>query len=241
MVDYARIYEASQKAVFSSPAQKEKFYGLKHWLSEHEYYELHRAPLTPTTMKIDINSFKKEIVDFENNFMPWGNKNLNLPRSGVPLVNQDGILGKENDPANGSLYDWNEQNPETPLYETDFLTPTPLMSLPSLQPLDALHGHWCRSSILKWRSGAEFRPHIDTVFPTPWLKLWGTTDSENLRLQFYSRNGERLDAGQIENGRIYLIDSSLVHAAQCTSGALYHFFLSALPTAARLMNGITDA
>lgn len=193
-------------------------------LDEYEYKNIHRSPLMPLDLKIDCELFQEEIKRFDNNFKQWGNRYTDLPRYGLPLVNETGTLDNTVDPTIGSLTHWNEDHPDAPVMETDFTMPTEAMYIKSLQPLRIFNKHWTRSGILKWENGAEFKPHIDTTFPALWFRLWGTTDPSTIKLGF-ERNGQFEYETGIEAGRIYLIDTSLVHIARAT-GLNYQFFLS---------------
>ena len=202
-------------------------------VSTEDYLKLHTSPLTALNLKIDCEYFEREIAAYNSYFYQWGTQFADLPRYGLALVNQDGVL-KANDPINGSLYEWNSKFPDKPLLETDCRTPTNVMSMQSLNPLRVFDGHWCRSNIFKWEAGAKFMPHIDTVVPSPWIRLWGTTDASTTQVNFYNEKGP-IDVGPIESGRIYVIDTSLVHDASAT-GLVYQFFLSVLPSSYQQLN-----
>jgi hypothetical protein len=192
------------------------------YLEEDKFRTIHPTPLQPLDIKIDCNQFVKEIEKFE--FKRWGNRYLELPRYGLPLVNSNGSMDNTIEPTVGSLSHWNEDFPEMPHMETDFTVATPAMRIPSLSPLREFDGHWTRSNILKWGAGGEFKPHIDTTFPALWFRLWGTTDPSTVELGFLN-NGEFDIVKDIEPGRLYLIDTSIIHVARAT-GLNYQFFLS---------------
>jgi hypothetical protein len=100
------------------------------------------------------------------------------------------------------------------------------MQINSLRPLETFKNYWFRSNILKWQAGAEFKPHIDTILPSPWLRLWGTTNAENLEIRYWDTDENQMRSVQnVESGRIYLIDTSCVHDA-VGHGDSYQFFLS---------------
>jgi hypothetical protein len=200
------------------------------------YKKLHPAPLTPTNIVVNPEKFCFEISNWEHAFEPWGKDHAHLPRYGVALVNQTGILRK-NDPINGSLTEWNKNNPTSPLLETDCLAPTVIMELPSLQPLSMFSGHWCRSNILKWHIDAKFLPHIDAVIPSPWIRLWASMSPE-LVLRFYNPSTEELESITFEPGRVYIIDTSLIHDAYATGDNVYQLFLSVLPSAVPLVSSV---
>ena len=235
-VDEEKIINDTLNVFFTSEIQKQKYNSIQDFVSEDNYRKLHKSPLIPLDIKIDIELFEKELFKFEEFFEQWGNQHLHLPRKGLALVNQDGIL-KSNDPVNGSLYEWNVNHPNNPLLETDCIVPTKVLDIDSLRPLRALDSHWCRSNILIWEKGAEFLPHIDTIVPSPWIRLWGTT-SNSIKLRFSNKN-KLEDYGDVEPGRIYIIDTSLVHDARCTDKKAAQFFLSVLPSAYDILTNLS--
>jgi hypothetical protein len=194
-------------------------------VSEVDYKRLHPNPLTPLDIKIDPEQFNKEITQYDSVFEQWGNDHTHLPRFGAALVNRDGELSK-NDPTNGSLMAWNKVHPTQPLLETDCCSLTAIMDLPSLQPLRVLDGHWCRSNILKWHKDAMFVPHIDTIVPSMWIRLWASMSSD-LVVRF-AKDGELVPV-EFEAGRVYIVDTSLVHDAYATNNAVHQLFLSVVP------------
>lgn len=187
------------------------------------YQLLHPEFLNPTKIKIDCDLFLEEIKQYDSYFEQWGKLHTHLPRYGLALVNQNGLLNK-NDVINGSLYQYNESNPNNPIFETDCIDPTEVMNLSSLQPLKVLSGYWTRSNIFKWEDTAKFMPHIDAFLPTPWLRLWGTTDPDSVEVNYFQDTFKTCE--NVERGRIYLIDTSLVHDAKCLGNTNYQFFLS---------------
>lgn len=231
-VNEQQIIKDTKSAFFSSAIQKQKYNSIDKFVTEEQYKELHTNFLVPLDIKIDVDFFTQEIQKYNMYFEQWGKQHQDLPRYGLALVNQRGTL-ITGDPINGSLYEWNVNNPSDPILETDCCSPTPVMSLESLNPLSLFDGHWCRSNIILFKDCAEFKPHIDTLIPSPWIRLWGTT-SNSIKLRF-SRNNQLLDYGDVEPGRIYLIDTSLVHDARCNGEDGYQFFLSVLPSAYQLV------
>lgn len=211
-------------SVFSqSEIQRTKLNSLPK-ISTEDYYNLHDGFLTPLDIKIDVEQFLTEIKLYDSEFVQWGKRYSHLPRLGAALVNTDGLLKGSQDPINGSLYEYNENNPDNPIFETDCTIHTELMNLPSLKPLSVLNGHYVRSNIFKWQDTAMFAPHIDSVVPSPWVRLWGTTDPSTVTVNYF--DGENyVSCDNIEKGRIYLIDTSLVHAAN-SIGLNYQFFLA---------------
>jgi hypothetical protein len=237
IIDTEKIIQDTLKVFNKSSEQKKKFNSLKSYVFSEDYCKLHQQFLTPTSIKIDCDLFKKEIQQYSEYFEQWGNQHTHLPRYGLALVNQDGVL-KNKDPINRSLYEWNNLYPNDPIIETDCLYPTSVMDLKSLEPLKQLDGHWCRSNILKWNSQAEFKPHIDAVIPTPWVRLWGTTDANNLDIRYDNGNNELVRVEGVESGRIYIIDTTVVHDAFSRGDNVYQFFLSVLPSAINILKEI---
>jgi len=235
-VDSNKIIQETKNVFFSSEQQKEKYNLIDKFISEEEYKGIHTDPLVSLDLKIDLELFANEISQYHNWFEQWGNEHTDLPRQGLALVNQFGHL-QTNDPINGSLYEWNKLNPEQPILETDCKRPTEVMWIESLEPLKIFKDHWCRSNILLWDKGAEFKPHIDTLIPSPWLRLWGTT-SNDVKLRF-CLNNEMIEHPDVEPGRLYLIDTSLVHDAKCYGNPTLQFFLSVLPSALDLIKSLS--
>ena len=209
------------------------------FVEDEDYKRLHPFPLTATSLWIDPEEFKNEITDWEYVFEQWGKDHTHLPRYGAALVNQHGTLLKH-DPVNGSLMAWNRDNPDNPLVETDCRIPTALMDMLSLQSLDIFKGHWCRSNILKWDCDAKFLPHIDTVVPSPWIRLWASMNPE-LIIRFYNPMTGELESVNFEPGRVYVIDTSLVHDAYAVSDNIYQLFLSVNPSAVSLVDLVIES
>lgn len=203
-------------------------------ISETDYYKLHTDFLVPTSIKIDTELFVDQVKEFK--FQQWGKNHTHLPRYGLALVNKSGEL-IEDDPINGSLMTWNKDHPNDPIIETDCLKPTTVMNISSLNPLRIFDGYWTRSNILKWNNGAMFLPHIDTVVPSMWLRLWMST--EGLTVRYYDETLEELKEIEYEPGRVYLIDTSKIHDAYTTNDNVYQLFLSVLTTADYLISSVT--
>lgn len=237
MLNVEQIIAETKEVFFKTNTQRSKFQNITDFISESAYFNLHRNFLTPLKLKIDIETFSSEIVQYLDYFEQWGTRHTHLPRLGLALVNQDGKL-KRNDPINGSLYEWNEKHPLDPLLEIDCKNPTEVMNLNSLKPLEILNGHWCRSNILKWSQGAEFKPHIDTLIPSAWFRLWGVDRPKNINLKFWNPQKQEMEIVEnIEPGRLYLIDTSIVHDAYAIND-VYQFFLSTLPSSVNMMEDL---
>lgn len=219
MIDREKIINDTI-AVFKN--SKERLSNIR-GLEKEKYRKLHYQPLVPLNIKIDPYQFHQEIIEYDYAFEQWGKDHTHLSRYGAALVNRTGTIHKD-DPINGSLTEWNSKNPQIPIIETDCTVPTEILDLPSLSPLRILDGYWCRSNILKWNEGAKFLPHIDTILPAPWIRLWATTCSDNILVKFYIDND--IVTPNIESGRVYLIDTSIVHEAECLYNTNYQLFLS---------------
>lgn len=202
-------------------------------ICEKDYINLHKNFLVPTSIVIDTKLLKKEVQHY--NFQQWGKNHTHLPRYGLALVNKTGEL-IDDDPINGSLMTWNKEYPNNPLIETDCLKPTPVMNMSCLKPLQIFNGYWTRSNILKWNTGAKFLPHIDTVIPSMWLRLWMSTEGTVIR--YCEKNSDELITINYEPGRVYLIDTSLIHDAYATQDNVYQLFLSVLTTACSVISSV---
>lgn len=232
-IDSQKIIADTHHSFTTSSAQQRKFNDLD-FIDETDYKLIHKNFLTPTSITINIDKFLDDISNYSQHFYQWGNNHSELPRYGLALVNQDGIL-KSNDPINGSLHEWNKNFPDDPIIETDCCILTEVMQIESLQPLKVFDGHWCRSNVLKWNSGAHFKPHIDTVLPSPWLRFWGTTNTAMFDINYDNGSGQLTKFTNIEAGRIYVIDTSMVHDAVSHADNVYQFFLSVKPSAINIL------
>jgi len=220
-------------AAFKNSGADKLYMNCKNLVSVEDYKSLHNGPLTPLNIKIDVDQFNEEIIKWNHVFEQWGKDHTHLPRFGAALVNRDGTLLK-NDPTNGSLMAWNKEHATSPLLETDCCTPTVLMSLPSRSALDVLKGYWCRSNILKWDNGALFVPHIDTIVHSMWIRLWACMDP-GLVVRFNNSTTGELESVDFEPGRVYIVDTSIVHDAYSVNDNVYQLFLSTLPTANNIL------
>lgn len=239
IVDAEKIIQDTKDVFFKSDIQKNKFSKIKDFVDEDSYKQIHKEFLTPLKIDIDIDLFLTEIEKYSMYFEQWGTGYTELPRYGLALVNQDGKL-KRQDPINGSLYEWNHNNPENPIVEIDCKVPTEVLFLESLKPIRIFDGHWTRSNILKWHSSAEFKPHIDTLIPSPWLRLWATSNKD-IVLEYYDDDKKTMvSINDIIEGKLYLIDTSKVHYARSNNENLYQLFLSVSPSAYGLIKELLD-
>jgi hypothetical protein len=204
-------------------------------VSELDYKKLHTKPLVATNITIDTVQLAKDVEPYV--FQQWGDTHEYLPRYGLALVNQSGQL-IDNDPINGSLVAWNKRNPDKPLLETDCTIPTEVLAIPALKPLKVLQGFWCRSNVLKWNKGGLFTPHIDTCLPSPWLRLWMA--SEGVVLRFYNEDTGYLVPIEYEPGRLYIIDTSIIHNANAIEDNVYQLFLSVNPDSYSILESLVS-
>lgn len=237
IIDPLRIVSETKEVFFKTEEQQKKYSEIKQFVSEEEYKVLHKQFLTPLDLQIDVDAFIKEIQQYDKFFEQWGTEYRHMPRFGLALINQNGVMTPK-DPINGSLYEWNKNNPDRPLLESDCRTPTKAMEMNSLKPLEIFKNYWYRSNILKWYQDAEFKPHIDTILPSPWLRLWGATDPSLIQLRYWSESlQEMVVVTDIQPGRIYLIDTSIVHDAK-SFGKVFQFFLSVNPICSKKIRAL---
>lgn len=178
------------------------------YISKNDYEKLHEYKLQPLSIKIDVDNFLSEIIKFDEYFRPWGDKYNDLPRYGLPLINENGKLNNEIEPACWPLDRYNfivkQKYEDTPenfiefynnvknnnidnlITELHFKNKTPALDIPSLTPLNDIKKYMTRSCILKWGKMANFKPHFDTWHPVKWLRLWGTTSPEKMYLRYLS-------------------------------------------------------
>jgi len=228
-------------------------------LTKKQYYNLHTANLVPLDIKINVDSFLLEIERYKDNFFRWGDRYKEYPRYAIPLINLNGKLDNDSEPACYPLDRWNflqtglEDNAENftdyvfnmshfekndILFETSFKEQTELMEFRSLKALEPIKEYMVRSCIFKWHSMGHLLPHFDTWHPTKWLRLWGTTDPEKMKIR-YKVSGEGfvenkltnkfekyIPEKNIEPGRLYLHDSLKWHDAFAFDDEVYQFFIA---------------
>ena len=207
-----------------------------------KYLQLHTAPVVATDIVIDPGEFESLMQQHQYAFRSWGEKKKHFPRYGLPLVNQNGSMYNNPEPVCYPLDEWLEPLAEQDwVFDRDFTQKTPVFEHSVFDPLKRFDDYWCRSCILRWDSEAFFYPHSDTWFPSPILRLWGTTDPDNVKFQFDrefrraptpgtvgSMEPDMVDwQGDIEPGRMYIVDTSLKHTARSQgTHPTYQFFLA---------------
>lgn len=211
-------------------------------LTEKDYIDFHPHVLQKTNMCFDINLFNTCMEKYSLAFKTWGREKQHMLRYGLPLVNENGSLLNNPDPVCYPLDEWNRDNPNDRLLDRDFTTQTEVLSQPAFDILSPVKQYMLRSAILRWDEESFFWPHVDTWFPSPIVRLWGTTDPANVKIQFDKqrrradkpRNVGKMNPDvedfndfEIEPGRLYVIDTSIIHAARtCTNKIGYQFFIA---------------
>lgn len=210
-----------------------------------EYAALHPTVMQPTNIVIDVDKFEETMIKYHYAFRSWGRKKQHMPRYGLPLVNENGSLYNNPEITCYPLDEWNRPNGdliEDPVYDRDFTVPTPVLSEPCFDPLNDLKQYMLRSCILRWDQETAFFPHVDTWFPSPILRLWGTNNPDLARIQF-DREQRRCELPAmvpsmdpdiidyppelVEPGRLYVIDTSIIHAARTVDDEIgYQFFIA---------------
>lgn len=190
------------------------------------YDELHKEFLVPLDLWIDGEQ------EFKNNsdlFYVWGDNRPELKtRKGMALVNLDGKNNPE-DISIGPLDHHNKKYDEGLVdecyLECHFTQPTPQLNgaCKELKQFDL-----GRSSILWWQAGDNFVPHVDIRLPTVNLRLWGCSNSGNIRLRSGPNPNDLVEASY-ESKRLYLIDTSIIHDAYAYD-EVYQYFIALLPT-----------
>ena len=140
----------------------------------------------------------------------------------------------------------------TMVNETDFTFKTEVMNISSLKVLKPIEKYMIRSCILKFHTLAHFKPHVDTwKEKSSWLRLWGTTHPDSVKLRYKSDEGEKLvwndikkeyesyiPIENIEAGRLYLHDSSIWHDAMSFEDNTYQFFIALSPNAFQTLGAL---
>lgn len=209
-------------------------------IATEKYLELHASPVIPTDLYIDLEQFDRAMEKYKYSFRRWGQRHLEHQRYGLPLVNLNGELYNNPEVVCYPLDQWNAELPDDQrVNDHTFTTPTEVLSHPAFDCLNDLKPYILRSCILKWMAGSFFYPHTDTKMPSKILRFWGTNDPENVKLRFDKDNTrcnprdisgatyELADLDiEIEAGRLYLIDTSIIHDARSFADNTYQFFLA---------------
>jgi hypothetical protein len=206
-------------------------------IDKNIYFDIHRQPLTPLDIKVDVTQLCNDMNEYRYAFRRWGLKHLKYPRFGAPLVNENGEMFNNPEPVCFPLDQWYEMMGDKDTYEDTYYTePTELLDAKCFDPLNHIKSYMVRSCILKWNDTGHFKPHIDTGIPTNTIRLWGTNDPENMILRF-DKNNKRSNSihfsdfdltpfENIEAGRLYIIDTNIIHDAAATGDNVYQFFIA---------------
>ena len=192
-------------------------------LSYEEFKEINDDLIVPLDIKIDLDQFRKEIESYRSYFKQWGKKRTQYPRYGLSLVNLDGRIDQDVDPACYPLDQWWQEHPNEFLWDHDFNTPTEVLSLPCFDVLNPIKEYMVRSNLLLWNSTGHFVPHIDMKKEyITHFRLWGiSTDETGYSLKY----GDNFIHGW-EPGRLYLIDTIEEHSAYALDDDVFTFFLA---------------
>lgn len=211
-------------------------------LPTDKYIEFHPTELQKTSMKFDVTAFHDIMKTYSLAFKTWGREKQHMQRYGLPLVNQNGNLLNNPEPVCFPLDEWNRNNPYDKLQDIDFTTPTEVLNHSVFDILDPIKKHMVRSAILRWDAETFFWPHTDTVLPSSIVRLWGTLNPDNVKIQFdkdrrrselpkdvpsMKPQVEDFTEFEIEAGRLYVIDTNIIHAAKsCSDKISYQFFIA---------------
>jgi len=212
---YDPEYEEHRKRALNRPRLENK-----------KYRNIHTKNLVPLPIVIDCDLFENEIFLYDNDFEQFGNTHTELQRYSIGLTDLDIPIDSTPSPVNWPMDTWIVQHPDQSLLDTDFKNANNIMrSLKSLDPMKIFYNHLARCCILKWNTGAHFKPHIDVKLPAPNLRIWGTNDPENNHFCFW--DGSKYVAEKnVEKGRLYLADTSKYHHAYSTDDYVYTFFFA---------------
>lgn len=202
------------------------------------YSHFHPTNFQPLDLKIDIPLFERQMEEYSLAFREWGGPRKNIGRYGLPLLNQNGSLHNNPEPACYPLDQWNKENPDNKLWYPLMAEPTEVLSLSCFDPLEPIKEYMLRSCILKWNTGANFVPHTDQTLPSDVIRLWGTNDPKNMSLRF-DKSGKYVhpfdvskteyeleEVKDVEAGRLYLIDTCIIHDATASADNVYQFFIA---------------
>ena len=235
-------------------------------MNQEEYYKLHKQNLSPLKFKFDVDLFESQIAEY--NFIKWGDKFNEYPRYGLPVVNQNGSMNNDPEPACWPLDRWNflqkgyEDTPEdfNEFYkiaptldledETTFTKPTEVLSLSCFDVIEPIKQYLYRTCILRFDTMGHFKPHYDTWFPAKWLRIWGTTKPDGCVFRYevdepgrtwVESKGEYkkyVREQEIEPGRLYLHDSVKWHDVLAYDDDVYQFFIAINPKCHELLSSL---
>ena len=197
-------------------------------LPEDKYREIHTQNLVPLDIVINCDLFEEEIFQYDNLFEQFGPTHTDLERYSLALTDLKQPIDIKPSPVNWPMDVWCLEHPDNPLFDTDFRYPNEIMkSMRSLDPMKVFEGQLARCTILKWNTGAHFKPHIDVTIPPANLRIWGTNDPENNHFCFWDEDAQDyIEETNVERGRLYLADTAKYHHAYSTAEYVYTFFFA---------------
>lgn len=197
-------------------------------LPEEKYREIHTQNLVPLDINIDCDLFEKEIEQYDHLFEQFGPTHTDLERYSLGLTDLEEPIDMKPSPVNWPMDVWCLEHPDNPLFDTDFRYPNEVMkSMDSLKPMDVFENELARCTILKWNTGAHFKPHIDVTIPPANLRIWGTNDPDNNHFCFWDDEAQDyIEEKNVERGRLYLADTAKWHHAYSTAEKVYTFFFA---------------
>ena len=212
-------------------------------IQEKEYLNLYYNKLIPLDIKFNVDEFRKTMEKYKYAFRRWGVAHLDKRRYGLPLVNENGDLFNNPEPVCYPLDQWNKDLPlEEKKGDVHFKCFTPVMDETCFDVLNEIKPYMVRSCILKWYDNSLFLPHSDTRIPSRIIRLWGTDNPEKVKIRFAKNNLRSIPVDvvkkefelenhdvNIEPGRLYLMDTNIIHDAQSYANETYQFFFALTP------------
>ena len=214
-------------------------------ISIEDYDKIHTNVINPLNLYIDVDKFHVAMDKYKYAFRSWGERKKHFLRYGLPLVNKEGNMYNNPEPTCYPLDEWIEgMSPEEIDRNLDrsFTVPTEALGDPAFDSIDIVKPFMLRSCILRWDEPSFFYPHSDTWIPSPILRLWGTSEPEVVKIQFDKQRRRvrptqvsKLDDVEVEDfvefeiepGRLYLMDTSTIHAARSlVDRSTYQFFIA---------------
>ena len=194
------------------------------YLDHDEFYSMQTKNFLPLRdIVINTQELDEQLAPYKQYFRNWGVNHLEkMFRQGIPLVNGTGNLDDEVDPTIWPLDQYNREH-GTVLRDNHFTTPTPILDLPCFDSLAPIKPYMLRSSVIWWKKGSFFFPHIDSVLPTGYIRLWGTNKPENYLFSYLEGSNHTQQDGWDE-GQIYLCDTVKQHYAEALADDVYTYF-----------------
>jgi len=214
-------------------------------IESEDYIRLHSQPLQPLDLKVDVTEFHNYMNEVKYAFRAWGEKNSHYLRYGLPLVNKNGSSYNNPEPTCYPLDEWARKFPESEQSEwvdRKFTEHTEFLNHKCFNSINAIKHCMVRSCILRWDEPSSFYPHTDTWLPSPIIRLWGTTTPDTVKIRFDTKlqranpwevnSLNEIDVQdfvdfEVEPGRLYILDTNIVHSARSlTHESTYQFFIA---------------